>query len=102
MILEKSKTYRRTNDSDEHFAKSIAELFGADESRLLALMGVRDDTQPTEWDVKFGREINATPEQALPVLLDAGLLVPSWWCVTDRLGPLSVVGHIPRISEGGI
>ena len=102
MILEKAKTYRRTNDNDEHYAKTVAELFGADEARLLALMGRIDETHPAEWDAEFDREIGATPEQALPVLIDAGLSVPSWFCVTDRLGPLSVVGHIPRINGGGI
>ena len=102
MILEKTETYRRTNDSDEHFAKSIAELFDADKARLLALMGLRDETRPAKWNAEFEREIKATTEQALPALLDAGLLVPSWLCVTDRLGPLSVVGHIPRISGGGV
>ena len=102
MILGKTKAYRRTSDNNEHYAKTVAELFGADEAKLLALMGRLEQTHPTEWDAEFEREINATPEQALPVLIDAGLLVPSWWCVTERLGPLSVVGHIPRISEEGI
>ena len=102
MILEKAKTYRRTNDNDEHFAKSIAELFDADEARLLALMGAHDKTHPTEWVAEFEREIGTTMGQALPLLIEAGLLVPSWWCVIDRLGPLSAVGHIPRINGGGI
>ena len=102
MILEKTKTYRRTNDSDEHFAKSIAELFDADEARLLALMGLRDETRPAKWNAEFERIIKATIEQALPLLIEAGLLVPSWWCVSDRLGPFSVVGHVPRIGKGVI
>ena len=101
-MIEKLKTYRRANDNVEHFAKTVAELFDADEANLLALMGRLGQAHPTEWNVEFGREINATPEQALPVLIDAGLLVRSWWCVTERLGPLSAVGHIPRISGGGI
>tara|TARA_R110000737_G_scaffold283511_1_gene290119 strand:+ start:271 stop:579 length:309 start_codon:yes stop_codon:yes gene_type:complete len=102
MILEKTKTHRRANDNNEHFAKTVSELFDADEARLLALMVKIDETRPAKWNAEFEREIGATPEQALPLLIEAGLLVPSWLCVTDRLGPLSVVGHIPRISGGGI